>query len=256
MRFPAKKAAGSNPAGGTRWFRSSATVSGQLPNSYWLPLGRCLVGAWSHIGCCPNLPEIAPPRLRQPNADSPRSPHAKRAEGRTRRRLEAKADDNSLYRDVSEDRRQQNVDGDGKFRHRLGVRVALVDGLLRLFLDIVDDAFVLALRLVVYDGARLVDRRVHGAGVVRQQILQFVQQSHQIDPSWLVPRTLSSGRSIFQSVAYVGVHTGSPMGGSANRAFRPPTRWPQCPRLRGPVGVWSVDPRHGALPGALVRRHT
>ncbi len=60
--------------------------------------------------------------------------------------------------------------------------------LLRFFLDFANGAFVLA----VYNVARLVDRRVPLVGILRQQILQFVEQSHEIHPS-SVPRTLSSG---------------------------------------------------------------
>ena len=60
--------------------------------------------------------------------------------------------------------------------------------LLRFFLDFVDGAFVLA----VDDVARFIDRRIHLVGILRQQILHFVEQSHQIHPS-SVPRTLSSG---------------------------------------------------------------
>jgi hypothetical protein len=60
--------------------------------------------------------------------------------------------------------------------------------LLRFFLDFVDGAFVLA----VCDVARLIDRRIHLVGILRQQILHFVEQSHQIYPS-SVSRTLSSG---------------------------------------------------------------
>jgi hypothetical protein len=60
--------------------------------------------------------------------------------------------------------------------------------LLRFFLDFVDGALVLA----VDDVARFIDRRIHLVGILRQQILHFVEQSHQIHPS-SVPRTLSSG---------------------------------------------------------------
>ena len=64
----------------------------------------------------------------------------------------------------------------------LGVRVALVDGLLGCFLDFVHRGVHFALRLVE-EVTRLVDRGVPLVCAVRQQVLQFVQQTHQPNPS-------------------------------------------------------------------------
>src|SRR5271166_598438 len=54
----------------------------------------------------------------------------------------------------------------------------VIGGLLGLFLHLVNGVGVLALRLFVDELAGLVDRRLHLVGILRQQVLCLVQDSH------------------------------------------------------------------------------
>src|ERR1700756_1583604 len=96
----------------------------------------------------------------------------------------------SLYRDRSEACFQACSGGKGtstdpeSFPMRsvlfavLGNVVWVLRGLLGLFLHLVNGVGVLALRLVVDEFTGLVDRRVDLVGVLRQQVLRLVQESH------------------------------------------------------------------------------
>src|SRR6201993_2631293 len=93
----------------------------------------------------------------------------------------------SLYRDRSEACPQATSGGKGtsmdpeSFAMRsvlLLARGLRAGRLLGLFLHLVDGVGVLALRLVVDELARLVDRHLDLVGVLRQQLLRLVQESH------------------------------------------------------------------------------
>src|SRR5262249_47928088 len=104
----------------------------------------------------------------------------------------------SLYRDRSEACFQATSGGSGtsidpeSFAMRSVLLVAALcrglGRLLGLLLHLVDGVGVLALRLVVDELARLVDRHLDLVGVLRQQIFCFVQESHVVVPSPRIPR--------------------------------------------------------------------
>src|SRR5271168_5237108 len=108
--------------------------------------------------------------------------------------------------------------------------------LLRFFLDFVDGAFVLA----VEDVARLIDRRIHLVGILRQQILHFVEQSHQIHPS-SVPRTLSSGADFRHKRPQLPMNLLSYMA----------TPCARCLALRAPFGVYIANLNRVRFDGLL-----